>query len=127
MIYEPQILEEFAQRLYKQAGELTAHYVLGGIFGAGFLGGLVGFGLGFVGPALTTGKASAGDPGAAIQMAVVCALILAAVGGISGFYSAKEKTFELRFRAQQTLCQLQIEKNTRRTETGAQRLESVTS
>jgi hypothetical protein len=127
MTYEPEILEEFAQRLYNHAGQLTTNYVLGGILGAGFFGGLVGFGLGFVGPALSTGKAIAGDPGAAIPMAVVCALILAAVGGISGFYSAKEKTFELRFKAQQTLCQLQIEKNTRRADTIVQSLKSATS
>jgi hypothetical protein len=117
MNYEPEILEEFAQRLYKQAEDIVTHYVMTGIFSGGSFGALVGFGLGFAEHLLTTDKASTGDSlVAGLPVALIFALLLAAVGGIAGCYAGKEKSFEMQFKAQQCLCQLQIEKNTRRSE-----------
>jgi hypothetical protein len=122
-IYEPDILEEFADRLYRQAGELKSQYILGGVFGGILFGALIGPGVVFAQALIESAKANPGD---VFPMAVVGAFICAVPGGIAGFYSAREKIFELKFKAQQTLCQLQIEKNTRRADTVTQGLEPVT-
>jgi len=112
--YEPQLIEEFANRLYKQAKDVISRAVVGGVVVRGFFGLLVGLGIGCAQVVLVGQKPA--DPESSqtiLTFAVVVGVILALVGGISGYYSGKEKSFELRLKAQQALCQLHIEKNTR--------------
>jgi hypothetical protein len=114
-VYEPDILEEFAERLYKDARALTGRYAFAGLFVGGFVGGTIGFGLGFAQTFLqkltvTPDQVVAASAPFGLGAAFICAVI----GLFIGSRAAKHKAFELRFKAQQTLCQVQIEKNTRR-------------
>jgi hypothetical protein len=117
--YEPQILEEFAEKLYKEAGEIISSYCVGSILGGGFLGLLIGAAAGFAQPFIASGTPAptAGNPlsfsDAVPVDAAIAGIAFAALGGILGYYWGKEKAFELKLKAQQALCQLQIEKNTR--------------
>lgn len=112
--YEPQLIEEFADRLYKQASDVIASSVVAGVLVGGLFGVLVGLGIGFAQVGLAGQKAAATDSSPTIlTAAVIVGAIVALVGGIAGYYSGKEKSFELRLKAQQALCQLNIEKNTR--------------
>lgn len=126
-IYEPDILEEFADRLYKQADKLVSHYIVSSAAAGFFLGAIAGVGIGFAKSFIDQSKIVPADVGdTAVPFGVFFAFFVALLGGIVGYVSAKEKAFELRFKAQQTLCQLQIEKNTRRADTVTQGLEPVT-
>jgi hypothetical protein len=112
--YEPQILEEFADRLYKQAAEMISQAVVGGILGGLIVGVLVGAGVGVALTALNHTPVASGDiPSIVWSGGVVAGCLFAILGGVIGYFTGKEKAFELRLKAQQALCQLQIEKNTR--------------
>jgi hypothetical protein len=112
--YEPQFLEEFADRLYKQAAEIISQAVVGGIVGGFLVGALFGAGVGIVLTALNRTPAPSGDiPSIVSSGGVIAGCLFAIVGGVIGYFTGKEKSFELRLKAQQALCQLQIEKNTR--------------
>lgn len=92
--YDPQILEKFADRLYSQAANVIASSTL-----LGFLIGLVLGGM--------LGRAVAKE---SIGTYVFIAGIVAA---LIGWQIGRDRAFHLKLEAQRTLCQLQIEKNTR--------------
>lgn len=112
--YDPSIVQKSADHLYQEALNIvwasvlrrTAIGVVLGIVG-GFIFALIqnldSMQRGF--PSLAGSFSLANFLGPA----VACAMI----GGITGYYSGQNKALELRLKAQQALCQLQIEKNTR--------------
>lgn len=87
--YEPEVIQEFADRLYAQAKSIIATYT--------FMGALL---LGFAGLAIA-------DP--------ILGLIGALAGGATGYNLGKEKAFLLKLKAQTALCQVQTEINSRKT------------
>ena len=87
--YEPKVIQKFAEKLYSQANSMAFTY---GFFGA-ILGGVTG------------NFASSGSSGFTIFFAVVVCLMGVAVG--------VSKSFTLKLRAQEALCQMHIEWNTR--------------
>jgi hypothetical protein len=94
MNYDPQVIETMAARLYSQASRLV-------LFGL-LLGAVVGGLGGFVG-ALWLGM----EP---LLLAGVGALL----GGAIGAAAMEQPALALKFQAQIALCQVQIEKNTRK-------------
>lgn len=93
--YDPSVIQEFARRLYDKADNLVFAW-------AGRLG-VLGFILG------TAGAAGLGMGGGSITVGFVCGVVAGVVGASLG----REKGFELRLRAQEALCLLQTEINTR--------------
>ena len=84
--YEPQLIQQFADKLYSQASRVMLAYA-----GAGALGG---FGLGSIHNAMT-------------------GFVCLALGGLVGLSLGSSRAFVLKLQAQQALCQLQTEVNTR--------------
>lgn len=94
--YEARIIESFAEALYAEAKAVVIrHAVLSALAGSALLAAPV-----------VAGGARGGTP---ILSGVIGALLGLAVGVSSG----RTKACGLRLQAQQALCQLQIEKNTR--------------
>lgn len=89
--YEPKVIEEFAASLYATADAIVVGYSL--------LGGLVGAVGGYV------VLQSAG--------ALFALFVGALLGWLLGFATGRSKAFNLRLQAQQALCQVRIEANTR--------------
>ena len=87
--YDPQILYEFANRLYARANQVIATYTV--------LGALVGGGAGF----------------SVNQQFDVYTLLGAALVGLVAYLLGVEKAFQLKLQAQTALCQVKIEENTR--------------
>jgi hypothetical protein len=97
-MFDPSVIESFARKLYFHAGLMVMWY--------GFLG-------------FVSGCAAAGmlyyylpapiahQYGGTASLATV--ILFVAIGCVIG----NSKAFDLRFRAQSALCQLQIERNTR--------------
>jgi len=90
--YDPKIIQQLADRLYRQAKSTVISFT---VFGA-----LVGGG----------GGAAAGPTPPSAIGGLVGAVIL----GLFGFLIGQEIAFHLKVRAQTVLCQLRIEENTRR-------------
>lgn len=97
MTYDATVIEQLADNLYKQAATVERLLALAGAF----MGLIVG-----IGSMLATGESG---------MMIGGGVFLAAVGGVLGFVAAKGRAFALRAQAQQLLCQVAIEKNTRAT------------
>jgi len=97
MEYDPAVIEEFASRLYYRARSLLVVY------------GLVGF---VIGAVLFFGASQATSGG---EILGVIALIFATLIGAA---YGREKGFMLRLQAQQALCQVAMERNTRGAGTG---------
>ena len=97
-VYDPTILQKFADNLYSRADKLVAKYTTFGI--------LLGLAL-----ALATKSIFMRNvPGNSANFMAMLILFVCIVG----FYTlGAEKAFALRLEAQRTLCQLQLEKNTR--------------
>jgi hypothetical protein len=93
--YDESVIVSFAERLYRRAASMVAAYAL---FGA-LVSALIGVGLGF---AIKTPELIKG-------IAVVVGLLGTVIGAMVG----SERAFTLRLLAQQALCQVQIERNTR--------------
>ncbi|WP_157837007.1 hypothetical protein [Geminisphaera colitermitum] len=93
--YNPDVIQSFANKLYTQAKQLFLSYALGGIL-VGLLGGY------FLGRVTS--------PGNELLIAMVCAILLCFIS----LSSARAKAFALKLQAQQALCQIAIEKNTRK-------------
>jgi hypothetical protein len=95
MIYDSKIIIEFANRLYARAGAVIVSYgALGAVIGA------------VVGAFVAANLLGSPPPiGALIGGAICCVL---------GVRVGQEKAFQLKLQAQTALCQLQIERNTRR-------------
>lgn len=92
--YDPALIEQHVGRLYQQAKSVVISYTVTGAV----LGGLPSV-AGFVLPS------EAGF--------VFFGMLGAPLFGWIGYLLGTEKAFQLRLQAQTTLCQLQIEKNTR--------------
>ncbi len=92
--YDAAVIQEFAQRLYRQAASI----ILTSIFLWALAGGLLGLGA-------AAAARSEGTIGTAV-------LIGAVTGGLLGFALGRERAFKLKLEAQVALCQVQIEKNT---------------
>lgn len=100
--YDESVLQSYADRLYRRATWIVMKYAIGGL--------ITGFTLGYV-PALAWYfrdkeiiPPTVNMP--ALFLAALCAVIFSFVG--------EGKAFRLKLEAQQTLCQMQIERNTRR-------------
>jgi hypothetical protein len=92
--YDPSVIEQFAQRLYRRATWIVAQYAI--------------LGLVVLPAAVSVPFILNRDGIGAPELMVV-----AAVGGLIGFLIGREKGFNLRLQAQVALCQVQIERNTR--------------
>ncbi|MGC2520885.1 MAG: hypothetical protein WA373_17470 [Burkholderiales bacterium] len=92
--YNPEVIQEFAERLYRQARSIILSSTLLGIFGGAIVGA--------IGVSLIHAQQHIG----------VAALIGALVVGFSGYLRGKERAFKLKLEAQVALCNVQIEKNT---------------
>jgi hypothetical protein len=90
--YDPKIIQQLADRLYRQA---TNAIISGALIGA-LLGAGIGVGL-------------SGE-----NLNAVAILAGAAILGLLGLVTGREYAFRLRVQAQIALCQLKIEENTRR-------------
>jgi hypothetical protein len=90
--YDPNVIYEFADRLYRQAGSVMITYSL--------LGAIIGLG---------GGAALGGAMNAVLPLMVVGLVIFGALGLMLG----RERAFALRLQAQTALCQTQIELNGR--------------
>jgi hypothetical protein len=89
--YDPSVIQEFAEKLYRKANSIIVVATLLGIF--------IGAGLGALGIGLRTNS--------------TVNLILVIAGGLIGFTVGRERAFTLKLNAQTSLCQVQIEQNTR--------------
>ena len=85
--YDPEVIQEFSDRLYAKAKSIIRSYVVLGIIILGFAG-------------LATQQPIFGAVGAII-------------GGLIGYSLGKEKAFQYKLQAQTALCQVQIEANSR--------------
>lgn len=92
--YDPSIIEQYAERLYKKASSIVVSYTISGA--------LLGF--------LPFAVLSVFD-----QRALILAFCLGISFGLVGWELGREKAFQLRLQAQTALCQAQIEANTRPT------------
>ena len=90
--YKPAIIQQFAEKLYEQAGIVLVIYTLIGVVSGAATGSL--FSL--------------------YRTKTLYVLIGAAVGGLLGYVLGQYRAFMLRLQAQQALCQMKIEENTRR-------------
>lgn len=88
--YDPQVIQKFAESLYSRAKTIVIFYAIVGVI-AGFAGG--------------ASITKSGDN--------VFTIALAALGLILGFMIGQQKAFALKLMAQEALCQVEIEKNTR--------------
>lgn len=85
--YEPKIIQKYADKLYSQANSIAVSY--------GFLGAILGAIAGFL---------AAKENGAVIGALIACIL---------GISAGINKGAELRLKAQEVLCQMHLEWNTR--------------
>lgn len=86
--YDPKIIQEFAEGLYSRA---TTIVVVNVLFFA-FVGGMAGY-------FLIHGSGT---------------VILLAIGALVGYYLGSQRAFLLKLQAQTALCQVEIERNTRK-------------
>lgn len=93
--YDANIIQEFADRLYKRANSIIAMYTLVGLF----LGSVPVFFL------MT-------ESGIETTTAAIVTGIVALFGGLIGFSIGRERVFRMKLQAQTALCQLKIEQNT---------------
>jgi outer membrane lipoprotein SlyB len=90
--YDAEIIKTFATRLYIKAQQLVRTATVAGVF----------FGLIF-----------GGGAGASVDLGLLGAFVLGAIGGVVGYLVGQAWAFNLRLQAQVALCQVQIEANTR--------------
>lgn len=91
--YDAEIIRQFAAKLYAQADRVVAFYSI--VFA--LVGGIAGKALG-----------SRGESGTYIMLGVI-------VMGAIGYFVGQARAFLLRLQAQVALCQVEIERNTRKT------------
>ncbi|HPN56905.1 MAG TPA: hypothetical protein PLD92_08660 [Candidatus Omnitrophota bacterium] len=93
--YDLELVKAYAKRLYSQARATTMrHFFIGIFFGIIIFGGV--------------SDALLGSYDALIVA------IGAMIGGVMGYGSGQNRAFELKMQAQQALCQVHIEQNTRK-------------
>lgn len=107
--YDPSVIESFAETLYAQAKWIMIRYAIGFA--------VVGFLVGFIPLAISSKE---------VGSALLAGGLVAFAGLLIGTSNGRAKAFALRLQAQQALCQVQVEKNTRVGATlhGAQRASS---
>jgi hypothetical protein len=99
--YDPDIIVQYAASLYAQARSIIVTSTLAGIvLGGGVMAG--------VGNALATLLRTD-----ALPSALVAAAVGAVVGGMIGYSRGRARAFWYMLQAQEALCQVQIEANTR--------------
>lgn len=96
--YDPTVVQEFANRLYREARSVQVVWPL-----LGFLAGFI----------LVGSMASRTD--------ATAVLLVGGVGAILGYAASRSRAFVLRLEAQKALCQVRIEENTRAQAAGAPR------
>lgn len=96
--YDPAVIKEFAERLYRRANGLAIGYAIRGFILTAAVG-LLAF-------SLSGGRLSGAE---VIFIGGIAGVLGAGVGWSIG----RERGFKLRLEAQQALCQLAIEANTR--------------
>ena len=114
--YDAAVIQEFASRLYRRASSIIATSIL-----AGILLGLV------LGSLLLSQLMHVNGPALGVLVLFSCLF-----SGLAGFSVGLEKAFKLRLEAQIILCQVQVEKNTRKDSTlandvGDRSLQAVSS
>lgn len=93
--YDPDLIQKFADALYRQAQSLvTSRFIVGLL----------------VGGALGAAASAFFEQEQTVLITGVSALLFAWLG----YSSAQARAYSLRLQAQEALCRLQIEKNTRR-------------
>jgi hypothetical protein len=92
--FDSTVIEQFAEALYRRAGTIVAFYAIVAALLGGGLGAVVGNATGVgVGPG---------------------GLVFLVLGALIGAAAGREKAFALKLQAQTALCQVAIERNTRR-------------
>ena len=99
MTYEPNIIVQFAERLYKQANAIIFRTTTLALLLGASLGGFFGF---------MAGGAHDGP-----TLGLIGACLVGILASAFGFLIGRERAFALKLQAQTSLCQLQIEINTR--------------
>lgn len=99
--YHPDVIQQFADRLYRHAATIVVLYTTVSFVGGSILGGGIAFGF--------TRRGDLAD-----GSLVLMALAIGTIFGLMGFFRGRERGFLLRLQAQQALCQMKIEENTRR-------------
>lgn len=97
--YEPRIIYQFADRLYRKANSIVAQYCLLGLG----IGALADFVLAVV---LSTRGNKTPPSGFTL-------LLLVVVSSVGGYFVGKEKAFAIKLQAQTALVMVKIEENTR--------------
>jgi len=95
--YDPSVIHQFAESLYREAGAIVFKWTITGIL----LGAL---------PAIALAMATnshAPDPGS-----VMVGIIGCFIGGLAGYSHGQKRAFKLKLEAQLALCQVKIENNT---------------
>ena len=104
-LYDPQILQDYADDLYKQARSIimwtTIKY------------GLVCFVLSLVFVNVINGTQKGGMDS---NLMVIVVGVVTILGALTGYGAGKLKAFQLKLEAQKLLCQRQIEQNTKTTD-----------
>jgi hypothetical protein len=97
--YDPEVLQTYADRLYRRAAWIRVWYIFLGLFGGVFLDVII---LGLAGRQFPRENFNASG-----------IVLLPLIGVLVGLAYGWGKMYQLRLDAQRTLCQLQIERNTR--------------
>ncbi|HSV43600.1 MAG TPA: hypothetical protein VLJ10_03510 [Candidatus Bathyarchaeia archaeon] len=93
MEYDPKIIQEYAEGLYKQSRSIATCYFFIGIFAAIIMFGKISF--------LLTQT---------FDFLIVAIGVF--IGGVVGLFAGKSRAFEMQLEAQQALCQIKIQENT---------------
>src|SRR5258708_4093055 len=97
--YNPEVLQQFADSLYRRATRIVFFY--------GFLGLVIGLIAGGIIAGMArdnAGLTGLNSPGFVVGMVLL--------GTLAGVFLGREKAFSLKLEAQRTLCQMRIERNT---------------
>ena len=105
--YNPHVIQDFADALYRQAAEIIKAYTIGGMV----LGLVPGFAI--VIPAFLVAGWGSENAGIGILVGLLIVLIGGTIGSAFGKKVGSSKAFGLKLKAQFALCQVQTELNTR--------------
>jgi len=104
-VYNPDVLQQYANRLYSRANGIMVAFTLLSLGIGGIGGGVLGL--------ASSGDLSAAAPNFDSNMVPILLAVGAFAGVVVGFILGSGKAFTLKLQAQQALCQRQIELNTR--------------